>query len=136
MKNIVEIIKALPNLLPLKPATETQITDAELQLRVGFAEEYKEYLASFGAILADGIELTGIAKAEHRNVVFVTKKEREINPKIPNTLYVIEDTHVDGIIIWQDTTGKIYKSLPNTEPQIIAASLEEYISKRSSIVDA
>lgn len=136
MKNIVEIIKSLPNLLPLKPATETQITDAELQLRVGFAEEYKAYLAAFGAILADGIELTGIAKAEHRNVVFVTKKEREINPKIPNALYVIEDTHVDGIIIWQDTTGKIYKSLPNTEPQIIAASLKDYISKRSSIVEA
>ena len=61
MKNIVEIIGSLPDLLPLKPATSIQITDAELQLRISFANEYKEYLAAFGAIMADGIELTGIA---------------------------------------------------------------------------
>ena len=73
MKNIVEIIGSLSDLLPLKPATSIQITDAELQLRISFANEYKEYLAAFGAIMADGIELTGIAKSEHRNVVAQTK---------------------------------------------------------------
>lgn len=64
MKDIVTIIKSLSDLLPLKPATSTDITDAEIRLRVSFAEEYKEYLAAFGAIMADGVELTGIAKSE------------------------------------------------------------------------
>ena len=82
MSKIVELINSLPDMLPLKPATEVQITDAELQLRVRFADEYKEYLVAFGAIMADGIELTGIAKSEHRNVVSLTKKERELNPKV------------------------------------------------------
>lgn len=130
MTKIIQVINSLSDLLPLKPATAIQITDAELQLRVSFASEYKEYLASFGAIMADGIELSGIAKSEHRNVVSLTKKEWELNPKIPHTMYVVENTCVDGIIIWQDRHGIIYQSTPGTEVKQIAASLADYILKR------
>ena len=130
MKNIVEIINNLPNLLSLKPATDTQITDAELQLRVSFTEEYKDYLSEFGAIMADGTELSGIAKSDYRNVVVLTKRERELNPKVPNTMYVIENTCVDGIIIWQDTKGVIYQTKPDCEPVKIADSMGEYILNR------
>lgn len=131
MKNIVEIINSLSNLLPLKPATSIQIADAELQLRIRFANEYKEYLAAFGAIMADGIELTGITKSEHRNVVAQTKSEWKLNTKIPHNMYVIENTHVDGIIIWQDTNGLIYQSSPSSDAKQIAGSLAEYISDRT-----
>lgn len=131
MKNIVEIINSLSNLLPLKPATSIQIADAELQLRISFANEYKEYLAAFGAIMADGIELTGITKSEHRNVVAQTKSEWKLNTKIPHNMYVIENTHVDGIIIWQDTNGLIYQSSPSSDAKQIARSLAEYISDRT-----
>lgn len=128
MKKIVDLIKSLPEMLPLKPATEVQITDAELQLRVRFADEYKEYLKAFGAIMADGIELTGIAKSEYRNVVSLTKKERELNSKVPNTMYVIENTCMDGIIIWQDTAGIVYQTSSGIEPVKIASSMYEYIT--------
>lgn len=131
MKNIVEIINSLSNLLPLKPATSIQITDAELQLRISFANEYKEYLAAFGAIMADGIELTGITKSEHRNVVAQTKSGWKLNTKIPHNMYVIENTHVDGIIIWQDTNGLIYQSSPSSDAKQIARSLAEYISDQT-----
>lgn len=127
MKKIVELISSLPDLLALQPAAETDITDAELQLRVGFADEYKEYLKAFGAVMADGIELTGIAKAEHRNVVYLTKRERMWNPKVPHTMYVIEDTHVDGTVIWQDTAGIVYQTKSGSVPVKIASSLYEYI---------
>mgnify|MGYP002515871553 CR=1 FL=1 len=128
MKKIVDLINSLPGMLPLKPANEVQISDAELQLRVRFADEYREYLKAFGSIIADGIELTGIAKSEYRNVVSLTKKERELNSKIPNSLYVIENTCVDGIIIWQDKAGIVYQSSPGSEPEKIASSLYEYIT--------
>jgi len=131
VKNIIDVINSLPDLLSLKAATPMQITDAELQLRVSFSNEYKEYLSTFGAIMADGIELSGIAKSEHRSVVSLTKKEWELNPKVPHTMYVIENTCVDGIIIWQDKSGLIYQSNPNSKPQKIAASLTEYIIKRT-----
>lgn len=132
MTKIVDLINSLPDMLSLKPATKEQITDAELQLRVSFADEYIEYLKTFGAIMADGIELTGIAKAEYRNVVSLTKKEKELNPKVPNTMYVIENTCVDGIIIWQDTTGIIYQTAPDSEPKKIASSLNEYVLARTN----
>lgn len=130
MAKIVDLINSLSGMLPLKPATATQITDAEYQLKVKFAEEYREYLSAFGAIMADGIELTGIAKSQYRNVVSLTKKEWELNPKVPHAMYVIENTCVDGIIIWQDTNGAVYQTMPNVEPIKIADSIEEYILNR------
>lgn len=131
MKNIVEIINSLSNLLPRKPATSIQITDAELQLGISFAKEYKEYLAAFGAIMADGIELTGITKSEHRNVVAQTKSEWKCNTKIPHNMYVVENARVDGIIIWQDVNGLIYQSSSSSDAKQIARSLAEYISDRT-----
>lgn len=129
MENIIQIIRDLPNLLPLKAATDNEIADAELQLRLNFAKEYKEYLSTFGAILADGIELTGITKSLHRNVVAVTKQEWELNSNIPHTMYVIENTGIDSIIIWQDSTGAIFQASPNNPPKRIAASLAKYIAR-------
>ena len=127
MNNIIELINSLPELLPLKPATDIQITDAEHRLRVSFSEEYKMYLKHFGAIMADGIDLSGIAKSEHRSVVAMTERERELNSMVPNNMYVIENTHIDGIVIWQDSNGLIYKTQPYKGPQKIADSMADYI---------
>lgn len=128
MGKIIQTVNSLADLLPLKAATETQITEAERQLELHFSDEYKEYLTAFGAIMADGIELTGIAKSEYRNVVSVTKREWGLNTKILHTMYVVEDLHIDGIIIWQDTDGRIYRSTPFSEAKQIADSLSDYLS--------
>ena len=130
MATIVNIIRELSNLLSLKSASRTEITDAELQLRMIFSDEYKVYLSTFGAIMADGIELTGISKAEHRNVVPVTKQEWELNNNVPHSMYVVENTGIDGVIIWQDASGVIYQTFPNTQPKQIASSLNAYIIQR------
>ena len=127
MSNIVSTITALPDLLPLNPAPKEEVIRAEEQLGLHFSDEYKEYVLEFGAILADGIELTGIAKSKNRNVVNVTLQERELNPSIPNNLYVIENVGIEGIIIWQDENGGIYRSVSDHAPTIIASSLVEYI---------
>lgn len=126
-KKIVDVIRKLPDLLPLKPATDSQISDAESKLKVSFADDYKAYLKEFGAIMADGIELSGIAKSGHRSVVSLTEQERALNTNVSHTMYVIENTCVDGIIIWQDTKGKIYQTKPESKPKKIANSLVEYI---------
>ncbi|CEP34089.1 MULTISPECIES: SMI1/KNR4 family protein [unclassified Halomonas] len=131
MASIVYTIQNLPNLLPLKAASNTEITDAELQLRIRFSDEYKAYLSTFGAIIADGIELTGVAKSEHRNVVPVTKQEWDLNNNVPHTMYVVESTGIDGVIIWQDTSGLIYQTSPGTQPKQIAKSLNDYIIGRT-----
>ena len=129
-KNIVETVKALPGLLSLKPATDQQIAAAEIQLRTSFSDEYITYLKEFGAILADGIELTGIAKSDHRNVVSVTERERSLNPNVPNGMYVIENAYVDGIVIWQDSAGGVFKTGGESVPIKIGDSIVEYLMKR------
>lgn len=133
MNLIINTIKSLPNLLPLKAVSKKEVTDAELQLRIQFAADYTDYLMVFGAIIADGIELTGITKSDYRNVVLVTKKEWTLNPKVPHSMYVIENTGVDGIIIWQDTTGTIYQTSPDKKPKKIAESLNNYIISRTTL---
>lgn len=130
MSRIITIIEALPKLLPLKPAAITDISDAESQLNLRFAGEYKQYLAKFGAILADGVELTGIAKSKDRNVIAITKQERELNPYAQSNLYVVQNIGIEGIIIWQDEKGRIYKSTPNNAPVEIALSLSDYIESK------
>lgn len=127
MKNIIDVINGLSDLIALKPATEKQISDAENQLGLKFANDYKEYLAKFGAIMADGIELSGIAKSEHRNVVSLTQQEWGLNPQVSRKMYVVENVCIDGILIWQNEKGEIYQSTSNTEPKKIANSLVEYI---------
>lgn len=130
-KNITEIVESLPKLCKLGSASAAQIRDAEDCLGIKFADEYKDYLSSFGAIMADGIELSGISKSNYRNVVFLTLRERELNSKVPRDMYVIEDTHMDSIIIWQNAEGVVYKSYPDSEPEKIANSLADYLDGRT-----
>ena len=130
MATIVNTIQELPNLLSLKAASNIEITNAELQLRMSFSNEYKVYLSTFGAIMADGIELTGISKSDYRNVLLVTKQEWELNNNVPHSMYVVENIRIDGVIIWQDASGMIYQTFPNAKPKQIASSLNEYIIQR------
>lgn len=132
MENIVDVIKALPGLLPLHGATYEEIDRAEAELNLHFAEDYEQYLVTFGAIVADGIELTGIAKSAHRNVVNCTKKAKELNPNMDSKCYVLEDTGVDGIVIWQHVSGKVYATRPGAKPEKLAGSLCEYIQMRTN----
>ena len=132
--DITTIINSLPDLLTLKKATEEMINAAEKELNLTFADEFKQYLKTFGAIIADGIELTGIANSEYRHVVPFTKESWILNPNVPHNFYVIEDLHVNGVIIWQDCLGKVYRSAPNAQLEVIANSMKQYIEGRFNIV--
>jgi hypothetical protein len=130
-ESIVQTIRLLPNLSHLEPATTSAITNAERQLQLSFADEYKKYLAEFGVISAEGIELTGIEMSEDiSSVVSVTKEAWELNHDVPHTMYVIEDACVDGIFVWQDSSGVIYQTSPYAKHKEIAKTLTEYVGRR------
>ena len=129
MSKIIDVINGLENLLPLKPASVEAVENVEIELELPLAE-YKEYLLKYGAILADDVELTGIAKSKNRDVVQVTQREWSANAKINHNLYVVENIGIDGIVIWQDGTGKIYESSPNKAAKQIANSLAEYLKTK------
>ena len=132
MTPIIEFVKNLPDMVSVGAASEMEVKDAELALRLSFSDDYREYLLYFGAVSAKSIELTGIIDAECYNVISATKQSWELNPKVPHSMYVIEDTYIDGIIVWQDTAGTVYQTQPNSAPTRIASSLKEYLSNRTS----
>ena len=127
MSKIIDVISNLENLLLLIPASMQDVENVEIELALPLSQEYKEYLLEFGAIIADDVELTGIAKSKNRDVIQVTKREWAANNKIKHDLYVVENVGIDGIIIWQDGSGKVYESRPNCGATKIANSLVEYL---------
>lgn len=126
--SIVNKLKNKPSFLSYVKATSEDIYFSEKELSLMFSEEYNQYLMEFGFATYEGHELTGICKSKRLNVVDVTKANRELFNDIPDDWYVIEEAHIDGIVIWQSTDGKIYQTMPGREPIMIAESLAEYIS--------
>ena len=127
---IVKVIQSLPKLDYYGSVSIEQVEQAESALSLQFAEDYIHYLLKFGFIIAEGIELTGISKAKYRNVVSVTTDERKYNPQVPKDFYVIEETNMDGIVIWQDINENIYQTRPHKPPKKIANSLSDYLISR------
>ncbi|MBQ0035375.1 MAG: SMI1/KNR4 family protein [Firmicutes bacterium] len=108
-------------------ADENSVSDAEEELGLKFCPEYKQYLNKYGLAIVNGHELSGLSSNKRTNVVELTKKCKD-NSEFSKNKYVIEETNVDGIVIWQNSKGCIY-SLINGKGTKIADSLSEYIDK-------
>ena len=130
MKNVIEIIGEKEGLYKLKGADKSEIKNAENRLGVRFAKDYREYTSEYGAISYYGHELTGVCSAKPLNVVVVTEEERENDPEVKQSWYVIEQTHYDDIVIWQDPDGNVHMKQPGCKAKKIASSLAEYIERK------
>lgn len=128
LSKLIESMRCKPDFYAEKGASVIQIEQAEKVLGLKFALDYKEYLHEFGAISVGGHELTGFSADENLDVVKITQKHRQ-NNNIGKNLYVIEEAHIDGIVIWQDSDGIIYEADPRSKIKKIASSLIEYIFK-------
>lgn len=106
--SIVDSLKTKEDAIWGKGVSEKSVKDAEKELGLKFAEDYKEYLLNFGLAMCDGHEFTGIGKAERTNVVAVTKQMRDIHNDVPADWYVLENTNMDLTVIWQDSKGNVY----------------------------
>lgn len=126
--SIVDYIKNQAGFVSMQGATKEQVAEAEDALKVKFAKDYKEYVLNMGAAAFVGHELTGICNSPRLNVVNVTTRVKEVNETVEPNLYVLEETHVDGIIIWQSASGNIYKTSPNIKAVKIADSIIAYLN--------
>lgn len=127
MNAFIEKLKSAPGFVCMKPSSDDQITMAEQTLGLKFSQEFREYAAAFGAACIRNHELTGICSSKRLNVEHATLSMREFYPEIPRSLYVVEETSVDGIIILQDETGAVYAAAPGVNVKQIATSLSEYL---------
>lgn len=124
-----ELLRHMPDFVGANGSDEDTIVNCENALGVRFSLDYREYLKEIGLAYFDGRELTGISKTSRLNVVDVTMNERELNESVPTDLYVIEETGYDGVVIWQATSGEVYQTMPNKQPQKICESLVDYITR-------
>lgn len=128
MNGIIKTLKNAPDFIGGTGRTEAEIKSAEKELGINFAPDYKTYLRQIGLACFDGHELTGICEDPRLDVVHVTKDQWENNSEAEN-YYVIEEANIDGIVIWQDNAGKIYITVENSKPRLIADSMVDYILK-------
>lgn len=109
MESIVRMLKDQPNLYCLKGASEDEVRQAEQALGLRFAEDYRAYVSEYGAASFAGHELTGVCPSRRLNVVDVTTLERD-SSDVPADWYVIEQTNIDDIVIWQSADGAVYQT--------------------------
>ena len=125
---VVEVLKSKESLIAGSGVDEATIKDAELKIGVTFSADYKEYLMAFGLAMYSGHEMTGLGKSKRTNVVDVTIHQKELNGNI-DKMYVIEESNIDGIVIWQSSDGTVYATKGNSKPTKICDSLAQYIGE-------
>ena len=116
------------NLYSSNGVSATDIKSAEDKLGVRFSSDFKDYLKTYGVVSFSSHEFMGLGGDNHLNVVKETLRERKNNSNFPDNCYVIENLGIDGRLILQDNTGKIYE-LSSSGVRKICNSLKEYIGK-------
>ena len=129
MKNIVDLIKSMPDYIGSNGRSEEEIANAENEIGITFADDYREYLKKIGLACFDGHELTGLTKTERLSVVSVTMEQRKLFGESALTWYVVEEADIDGIVIWQASDGAVYVAAPWVNAEKVADSLYDYYSR-------
>lgn len=127
MTEIIDVFKSQKCFRCRTGATEKQIKEAENKLGLTFSDEYKAYLLEFGCVSMYEHEFTGLNCSKRLDVVEVTLEQRDFISNIPLDLYVIEEANIDGIIICQNNSGEVFCVSPNSVPNKISNSFEQYV---------
>lgn len=110
-----------------------KVEKAEQELGLRFAEDYRGLLLEYGQIDIGIHEITGVILENYLNVVTATRDERQYTH--PNTakMYVIENLGFDGLVIWQNSSGEIFQTVPDksVEPDKIYDSLVAYFKEEA-----
>lgn len=125
--DIIDVLNSKSDLLCGKKAQEQDVCDAETELGLKFAGDYRAYLSTMSIAAYEGHELTGITKSKRTNVVEVTKEKRSECSEQVGNCYVIEDANFDQIVFWQQTDGKIFRTIGRSAPVQVAESLAEFV---------
>ncbi|WP_162011538.1 SMI1/KNR4 family protein [Streptococcus sp. S784/96/1] len=106
-----------------------EVTEAEKDLEVTFADEYRQLISVFGNFEISSHEFTGVEFDNFLNIVITTLDNRQYTHSDTQSMYVIEELGFDGIVIWQNTKGEIFQTIPNdtVKPEKLYSSFEKYV---------
>ena len=123
---LFKVMESMVDAITGKGVDKNAIEAAEGALGVSFSQEYRAYLERYGIAAVNGHELTGICKSDRTNVVSVTQGAKLVC-SAEDDWYVIEQTNIDGVVIWQASDGVVYQTVANTKAKKLCGSLAEYI---------
>ena len=126
MSSVIEKIKKIEKLYHAKGCDDKQIKDAQVELGLTFPKDYIDIVKEYGAISFWGTEWTGLNVDDYLNVVYVTKKEREMNSSFPSNCFVLENIGIEGELIICNETGEIF-SICYSKIEKIHDSISEYL---------
>lgn len=132
MLEMINKIMEAEDYAALGAASKEQIAEAEKELQLEFAADYKEYLSAFGAATFCGKELTGICSSERLSVIAVTKRARSYYKCFPDDAYVIEEMLFDHFLVIQKADGSVFSYGPNDSEEPLADSLSLYLFPQKS----
>ena len=132
LRRIADLFRSMPDYIGSAGRSSEEIEQAENLLKCKFAEDYREYLAEIGLACFDGHELTGLTTEERLNVVSVTQAQRSLFGEAFSSRYVVEETNIDGIVIWQDAAGAVYETASPAYVKKAADSLSEYYTPQET----
>lgn len=128
MEKIVDILNNLPMPKYAYGHVEvSQINAAEEKLNLRFASDYKEMVEYLGALVYKNIEICGIVPYPSLDVVKCTLHARETDAAFPQSMYVISESHIDGLLVLQNSKGDIFQYLPTQYTKKIFKSLSDFI---------
>lgn len=126
MNNIIKTIESFKRKRFTGSISSELILNAENELGLKFAKEYKEVLQKYGSLCIKGEEFLGI-DSNNYDIVKATKDARMNNNNFPLDAYVIEDTAIEGILIVQKNTCELFTYQPNGQLQHLSDTLDEYL---------
>ena len=125
----VELIKTYDDFIALSAISDDKIEQAERILELRFADEYREFISSYGSACANGHEFLGIGESEQTGIVKSTIKEKEKNPNVSSDMYLIENYGIDSLKIWQNSKGELFQTVGKGVPIRIDIGLCEFVKE-------
>ena len=126
MNSIIKIIESFKGKRFTGGVSSELIANAEKELGICIAPEYKEVLQEYGSFCVMGEEFLGI-DAKNYDIVKATNEARMSDENFPLDVYVVENIAIDGILIVQKNTGELLTYQPNCKLQHLASCLEDYL---------
>ncbi|MCR5061022.1 MAG: SMI1/KNR4 family protein [Saccharofermentans sp.] len=127
---LVEVLSRKEDVYHKDGVSDEAIHNAEAELSLQFAEDYRDYLKRFSLLSYDYHELTGLCDSPRLNVVMSTKREKQENELISPDMYLLEQIGVENLTIWQNTRGEVFEVPYKSNPIKICDSLIEYIERQ------
>ena len=126
MSNIVDKLKAIPDLNALEGCSIQQVNDAQDELGLKFPDEYVKYVREFGCVDFGAREWTGLNIKGRLNTVDATKKEMSVNADFPKGYFILEDIGIDAKYIIVNEKGEVYM-LQYEKKTYLCGSISEYL---------